>query len=62
MTDAELMALAAVVTTNTAAMQSENDYRRECGLQVAYSDTDFTRNPDTIALRDELVRRGVVQP
>lgn len=60
MNDAELRALAVLVSRETFLMQSENIKRQEDGKALAYDEeTGYT--PNCKVLEAELIRRGVIK-
>jgi hypothetical protein len=61
MTDAELIAMAALVLVNAVEAQGENDQRRHCGECPAYRDHCGVGAPWTIEIEQELARRKVAR-
>ena len=60
MTDAELIALAALVNAEIADMNAENTFRAHCGNSPAYAGGQFTQLDCVVCLNRELRRRNVV--
>jgi len=60
-TDAELIALAALVWVETQGMIAFNEERAHEGYAPAYGELLFVTNPSTLKLRKELERRGVLK-